>query len=278
MSKSSKKNTQEGHPSDGFPAPRTSATGTGELFTPWETELENLGRLARDDSKVMNEIFHKLESSVEDDAHRSNWFEFSTSSRYILLFLLATLVALMVVVFKLRPDWADYSSFRMNLVIASYSAVIVLLVWALMRPLYKVELPTFLSYVVLPSVGLLLPLIVALSPGPYAMPTYTPASLAHFLKDTVVCLAIGMLLAAPFVYSLHRFARFQANFSFSFMTAAAGGLLAALTLQLLCHKESTSHNVFSHSTIGLLFLFVFALLHKRKSTKKQLASEDDPTP
>ncbi len=151
----------------------------------------------------------------------------------------------------------------MVVILGGMAGFLIILAWALFRPLYKPELPVWLTHYLLPAIGLLLPgLLSFLSPA-------DTHSLAHafttkqLLIKSMVCLVVGTIIAVPFLLLAHRLARHKSPIAFVAMAAAAGGLSGNLTIHVFCPINSMLHLLVGHATVGFGILLILFLIHRR---------------
>jgi hypothetical protein len=215
-------------------------------------------------------MFLNIQEHIQVDQQKPHWFEWRTPTRYLSLFALVVSLVCLILLFRPRADLQQYPLPRMLFIVTLFSLCLLIHLWYLVRPLHKPELPVWFTGRLIPWIGLSLPLFLAFWPLANASAAYTPATLAHMLKDTLVCLFIGSLFAVPFLWLSYRVSRYQ-SVGYVLLSGAAGGLFGNLLLQLFCPKSTLAHMVLGHGILGF-FLLLALHVHQRRLQKLAVSS------
>ncbi len=250
------------------PSRGSLAQGVGELHSSWEHDLMAISMSSQKSATDWDALFEKIEEGISSEPKQAWLYELPTSTRYLILLQVAALFPLIISMFKLRPDFSHYPPIRMSVLLGTFTVLLLLHVWIILRPLHKPDLPVWFTHIMLPTLGVIIPMALALLPRPYHPPHYVPANTGVLLFDIVECILIGVALSAPFLLTTHLFARFKPELSFLGMSAVAGGLVSSIGLQLLCPKESPTHLLFGHSIVGILLFAGLWFINQKKQRSK----------
>lgn len=198
--------------------------------------------------------------SIEKERGFRAWLRSrGTFVRVALPLAAAALVVTFVLLFKLRPDVASWSSVAFGAVVALYALLIGAGIALELRPLGRRPLPGWLRPA-LASLTLVLPLLLAWIPLAHHAPlAYAPPG-KSFGQLAFGCFAFGTALALPALVLLWAADRVgHRSFRLAFLAAAIGGLIGNLVLQLHCPITDSAHRLVGHGSIGLVFGAVYAV-------------------
>jgi len=200
-------------------------------------------------------LFEQLEARVAGEAGLRAWLRSRpTHLRGMLVVLGVLLVVLFGGIAKQRPDFADYPTLRVALVLGLYFVVIVLsaakeLTLAPRRG-GLADNPALLVG------GLGLPFLVAFLPATEASRHFGP-------EGALSCFSYGAALTVPVALLLWAFDRDdKPSLRTVGLSAVALGLSANLVLELHCPNGNAVHLVLGHASIGLAWLGAWFLARR----------------
>lgn len=233
-----------------------------EFRSRWKPHAERENTTELTHSPTQDAMFFHIQEQIQAEQQKPHWFAWRTSVRYLsMLALVMTWVGLILSV-KPRADLHQYPAPRMVLILALLGLGLLVQTWYLLRPLYKPAAPVWLSERLVPWVGLFLPLVLACWPLAAEWSTYNPATTAHMLKDTLICLILGIVFAAPLIGLGYRLSRHLST-GYLLLSGAMGGLFGNMLLQLFCPKSTLAHMILGHGILGMILLLVLYVSHKK---------------
>ena len=161
---------------------------------------------------------------------------------------------------KLRPDIGGYPSAQMVIELSAFGCVALASCWYWLRPLYRTQPPHW-TFVVLLTVGLLLPWLVAILPQIPADSSALPAIAPHgAVARAAACFALGSALALPVVAVVGGLGRRgRETTGFTLLPALAGAQAGLLGLELHCPNTSIWHLLSGHAPIALALPILWQL-------------------
>ena len=194
-----------------------------------------------------DEFFEQLEARVARETGPRAWLRSRpTSLRGMFVVLSVLLVILFGGIAKQRPDFVDYPTLRVALVLGSYFVVIVLA--ASKELTLAPRRGGFAEHPALVFGGLALPFLIAFMPA-------TEASRHAGPEGALGCFGYGALLTLPVALLLWAFDRDdRPSLRTVGLSAVALGLSANLALELHCPSGNALHLLLGHASIGVAWL------------------------
>jgi hypothetical protein len=221
-----------------------------ELF---EREAE-LGRSLASQAAVAvpfpDDFFEQIEARVARETGLRAWLRSRpTNLRGMFAVLSLLLVVLFGGIAKPRPDWADYPTSRLVLLLGLYSVLVLLAIGKELTLSAPEKSRSLLG-------ALAIPFLIAFAPA-------TEASRHAGPEGALNCFLYGALLTVPSALLLWAFDRNDKPALRSVvLSAVALGLSANLVLELHCPSGNTLHLLLGHASIGLAWLGAWFLVRR----------------
>jgi hypothetical protein len=192
-------------------------------------------------------MFEQLEARVAGETGPRAWLRSRpTNLRGMFVVLGVLLVVLFGGIAKQRPDFADYPTTRVALVLVLYFVAIV--VAAAKELTLAPRRGGFADNPLLLSGGLGLPFLVAFLPATEASRHFGP-------EGALGCFVYGAVLTVPVALLLWAFDRDdEPSLRSVGLSAVALGLSANLVLELHCPSGNALHLLLGHASIGIAWL------------------------
>jgi len=229
-----------------------------ELFEGHVALGQRLGSAATPELSLPDDFFAQLEQKVSAETGMRAWLR-SRPTRVRVLLVSTVAVAAITIggALHLRPDFAEYPSSRLALLLGVYLLAVLV---AVQRELSVSSRPG--AFATKPGVlagTLLLPFLVAFVPP-------TEASMQHGPEGALICFSFGALLTLPLAALLWACDRDDRPSSSSvWLSAVALGLTANLLLELHCASGNAIHLLLGHASLSLAWLAVWAALRGLKA-------------
>lgn len=210
------------------------------------------------------QLFAPIEARLARETGLRAWLRSRpTRARFALVVLSALLAVVVGGALNLRPDFAAYPGGHLVLLLGLYLACIVLAVRKELS--WVVRGGSIADHFGLLLVALALPFLVALAPA-------TEAARAAGPEGALNCFSYGALLTLPAAALLWAFDRDdQLSLRTVCLSAAALGLSANLVLELHCPSGNLRHVLLGHASLGLAWLFAWALARRFSRAAKSLS-------
>lgn len=214
--------------------------------------------IAPDAAPASDELRERVRSSLEAERRPTAWLKnLSTPGRLAVAMSLSASIIVLAGIAKPRADWSAYPKWRMALVLSLFAVSLGATLVELLRPLH-VPAPAPRHPRMLATAGLGLPLVVSSLPAPVRD---LSGAGNDFVRAALACFSYGSLLAVPVLAALFLLERrTTATRAVVLLTAAAGGLVGNLVLQVHCPITHPAHLLSGHATIGFGLAAVYALV------------------
>ena len=174
--------------------------------------------------------------------------------RVIVLGVFATLAVVGWFVFPLVGDQARTIQWAISL--ATFCVLLVIAMFMVTRPVHLPALPRWQS-LCLVCIALGATVLAAFWPHPAAQAA-TPDHVGSVMAGA--CMGVGLLLGVP-VYALLRLVD-RGNALGSLIAAAAAGVAGNVVLKAHCSVPGTSHELWGHASVAILFVVGLGLVHR----------------
>ena len=226
-------------------------------FPPWDKDIGERLRSLEDVPGAQNgdleQMFAQVCGQCADEDKSVGGFLRSrpTAIRRLIAFIAFAGILVVAVLTKPLPDGAITGAWIASS--AAFVALLVVTLFAAIRPLYVATLPRTTGY-------LLGALTIAATVAAALLPLADAhASSGGSLPHPSVCLGMGLLIGLP-VYALLRIID-RGNPLGGLVAAAAAGLGGNLFLQMHCPTGDSTHLLMGHATVAIMFVMGLGIVH-----------------
>jgi hypothetical protein len=229
---------------------------------------ERLRELDTDEMSGNGELFERMFSDVKAKCDKSDQTlagflrSRSTASRRMLVLTIFAILGL-VGWFAFPLVAEEGRSIQWTASLVAFVVLLLLAMFMVTRPVHLPALPRWQS-VCLVCIAIGATVIAAFWPLPEAMAATThDHPPGGFMAGA--CMGVGLLLGIP-VYALLRLVD-RGNALGNLVAAAAAGVAGNFVLKAHCSIAGTTHELFGHASVALVFVVGLGLVHRWTSSK-----------
>jgi len=213
--------------------------------------------VARESGPVFEEMFSEMKARCDESDRTLAGFlrSRSTATRRMIVLSIFAILGL-VGWFAFPLIGVEGRSIQWTASLVAFCVLLVLAMFMVTRPVHLPALPHWQSLCLI-CVAVGATIVAAFWPIPAALAA-THGHGGGFMAGA--CMGVGLLLGVP-VYALLRLVD-RGNALGNLVAAAAAGVAGNFVLKAHCSIAGTSHELFGHASVALLFVLGLGLVHR----------------